>query len=184
MKKEIIQKYEALLASIAPEVLAEKISLKHQWAFQNNTFPEDIKTSSEFYHALGVFYQNQCRAIGKGAPLLDECIEEARQYLGEHEADAWKQSHENLEEGFLGICQRIADGLKREEELAFIRAAVRDVINIFSYEEKEAFALYYCQARLPYYSPLEKRLAVIKIANDLDKFAEIFTQEMNKRRHP
>lgn len=184
MKKEIIQKYEALLAAIDPEVLAEKIGLKHQYAFQSNTFPADINTPEEFQQALGIFYQNQCKAIGKNAPTLSESIEEARQYLGENETDAFKQSKENTEDGFIGVCKKIADSLKREEEVAFIRARVREHINLFSYDEKEQFAQYYLQTKMPYYTAEETKLRVMKIAQNIDNFADFYVQGMNAQRHP
>lgn len=184
MKKETIQKYEVLLAAIDPEVLAEKIGLKHQWAFQSNTFPDDIKSPEEFQQALGVFYQNQCKAIGKGAPTLKESIEEARQYVGENETDAFNQSRENTEDGFIGVCKKIADALKREEEVAFIRARVREHINLFSYDEKEQFAQYYLQAKMPYFPAEEIKLRVMKIAQNIDNFADFYVHGMGATRHP
>jgi len=175
-------KYEALLAEIDPEVIAEKIGEKHRRAFQNNTLEVDINDDKTFFLCIGTFYMNQCRFTGKYVPSFKDCIEEARQYLGDSEMEAYRDSKKNLKEGFFGVCQKIYEALMREEEMAHIKTVVRKYINIFLYEEKEKFAQYYCETRMNVLSDADKKLIMMKIAQDIDKFVDFYVQDMDNRR--
>jgi len=177
-----INKFEALLAEIDPEVIADKIGEKHRRAFQHNTIEVDINDDKTFFLCLGTFYMNQCRFIGKYVPSFNDCIEEARQYLGDSEVEAFKDSKKNLKEGFFGVCQKIYEALMREEEVAYIKSVVRKYINIYSYAEKESFASYYCGTRMGSLSDADKKLIMMKIAQDVDKFVDFYVQEMDNRR--
>ena len=175
-------KYEALLAEIDPEIIAEKIGEKHRRAFQHNTLDVDINDDKTFFLCIGTFYMNQCRFIGKYVPSFKDCIEEARQYLGDSEVEAFKDSKKNLKEGFFGVCQKIFEALMREEEMAYIKTVVRKHINIFSYEEKERFAEHYYGTRMESLSDAEKKIRVMKIAQDIDRFIDFYVQKMDSTR--
>lgn len=180
--QNISNKYEALLAEIDPEVIAERIGEKHRQAFQNNTLDVDINDDKAFFLCLGNFYMNQCRFTGKYVPSFNDCIEEARQYLGDSEVEAFKDSKENLKEGFIGVCQKIYEALMREEEVAYIKSVVKKYINIYLYEEKEQFAQYYCGTRMGSLSDTDKKLRVMKIAQNIDKFIDFYVQKMDASR--
>lgn len=177
-----INKFEALLAEIDPEVIAEKVGEKHRRAFQHNTLEVDINDDKTFFLCLGTFYMNQCRFTGKFVPSFNDCVEEARQYLGDSEVGAFRDSKKNENEGFFGVCQKIFEALMREEEMAHIKTVVRKYINIYSYEEKERFAEYYYGTRMDALSDAEKKLRIMKIAQDIDKFIDFYVQKMDSTR--
>ena len=181
--QEFENKYEALLAEIDPEVLAEKIGEKHRRAFQHNTIDTEITDDKTFFLCLGTFFMNQCRFTERNVPSFNDCIEEARQYLGDSELEAFKDSRENLRHGFIGVCQKIYESLLREEEVAYVKAVIRKYINIYSYEEKEAFARYYCDARMGKLDDHDKKLKAMKIAQNLDNFIDFYVQKMGATRH-
>lgn len=181
-QKAFSNKYEEMLSEIDPEIIAEKIGEKHSKAFQDNTVEVDIKDDKTFFYNIGKFYMNQCRLTQKHVPSFNDCIEEARQYLGEGELEAFKDSKENIEHGFFGVCQKIFEALMREEEVAYIKAVVRKHINIYSYEEKESFAKYYCEKRMGNLSDEEKKVRVMKISQNIDKFIDFYVQKMDASR--
>lgn len=180
--QEFENKYEALLAEIDPEVLAEKVGEKHRAAFQHNTIDIDITDDKTFFLCLGNFYMNQCRFTGKHVPSFNDCIEEARQYLGDDELEYFKDAAKNLKEGFIGVCQKIYEALMREGEIAYIKAIVRKHINIYSYEEREKFGQYYCNTRTGDTSETDKKLIVMKIAQNIDRFVDFYVQRMDTTR--
>jgi len=177
-----INKYEALLAEIDPEVIAEIIGEKHRAAFQHNTVDVEINDDKMFFHSVGTFYMNQCRLTGRNVPSFNDCIEESRRYLGDGEKESFRDSKENIKEGFIGVCKKIFEALQREEEAAYIKSIVRRHINIFAYEEREIFAQYYCETRLDILSDEDKKIRVMKIAQNIDKFVEFYVQEMGASR--
>jgi len=177
-----IHKYEALLDEIDPEVIAEKIGEKHRVAFQHNTVDVEITDDKTFFHYLGTFYMNQCRLTGRNVPSFNDCVAEAKRYLGDSEMDAFRDSTKNQKEGFFGVCKKIFEALLREEESAYIKSIVRKHINIFAYDERENFAQYYCKTRLDINSDAEIKIRVMKIAQDIDKFIEFYVQKMGASR--
>lgn len=187
---ESVGKYEAFFREIDPEVIAEAVGDKHAAAFSQNPINADaeFKDSKVFFEAIGIFYANQCSLTDRRVPPFSECIEEATKIFSRNESEkqgAFRNSKENLEDGFDGVCRKIYQYLLREEEIAHIKSAVKKCLNwnYTVYEEKEKLARYYCDTRLGNNSEGKKNTLVMKFAQDIDFFANWYVNMVEKNRH-
>jgi len=187
---ETVDKYEVFFREIDPEVIAEAVGDKHAVAFSQNPIGPDVEFSDSkvFFEAIGIFYANQCSLTGRRVPPFDECIEEATKIISRNESDkqeAYRNSKENLEGGFDGVCKKIYEYLLRDEEIAHIKSCVKKCLswNYSVYEEKEKLAQYYCDTRLGNESEGKKNTLIMKFAQDINFFANWYVNMVEKNRH-
>ena len=180
--KEAINKFERLFSELDPEKIALEVDELHRQAFQQHEITTEIGTLKDFYQHLGLFYQNQCRLIGKYAPgSIDECIEQAKQYLGNNAYSAYKNAKENREDGFFGVCAKIMEAFLAESRMAFIKVIIRKHISMFSYPEKAMFSEYMAETRMREYSKDKKKAVVINISQDIDFWAQQYVEILQKQ---
>lgn len=181
---ETVSKFEAMFSEIDPEVIALEVDEVHRQAFCRNDIKSEIGTAKEFYESLGVFYQRQCLYIGKHVPdSIDECIEEAKQYLGNQAYSAFKNAQNNEENGFYGTCEKIMNALLNEARIAFIKSKIRTHLSMCSYPEKAMFAEYLVETRMSDYGKDKKKTAIINISQDIDFWAQRYVEMLEQHRH-
>ncbi len=179
-----VSKFEAMFSEIDPEVIALEVDEVHRQAFCRNDIKSEIGSAKDFYESLGGFYQRQCLLVGKYVPeSLDECIEEAKQYLGNQAYSAFKNALDNEGDGFYGICEKIMHALLSEARIGFIKSKIRTHLSMCSYQEKAIFAEYLVETRMREGGKEKKKTAVINIAQDIDFWAKTYVEMVEKHRH-